>query len=90
MNHRGLTITFILLASAPAMSRTTRPLTAALAASPTAVTSGGTSLVTWSSTNAASCSLSDGVQKSDVATSGSVRTPPLTKTTTVQLTCVRG
>jgi len=60
--------------------------TVSLSASPTSITSGDYSTLTWSSTNASSCSASGGWTGS-VATSGSKATDPLTVSTTYTLTC---
>src|SRR5580658_9668483 len=50
------------------------------------VTSGGTSTLTWSSTNATSCTASGGWSGTKT-TSGSTTTPSLTATTSFTLTC---
>ncbi len=61
--------------------------TATLSATPTTVAPGATTTLTWSSTNANSCSLSDGTTQSVVADSGSNASAALTATTTFTLTC---
>jgi plastocyanin len=63
----------------------TQPLTPAITftANPTSITSGGTSLLTWSSTNSTSCT---GTGFSAVVTSGSISVSP-TATTTYSLSC---
>ena len=60
--------------------------TVALAANPTSVASGSASTLTWSSTNATSCTASGGWSGTK-ATSGSQSTGPLTATTTYSLSC---
>jgi hypothetical protein len=60
--------------------------TATLIANPTVVGSGGTSLLTWSSTNASSCTASGGWSGS-LGTSGSQRTAALSATTSYSLAC---
>jgi len=59
--------------------------TATLTASPTSVTSGGTSTLTWSSTDATSCTGTNFDTAS--ATSGSTTTPALTADQTYSVTC---
>ncbi len=61
-------------------------LTASLSASPTTVSAGETSTLTWSSTGTASCTIDNGVDTKG-ATSGSVSVTPVT-TTTYTLTCL--
>ena len=60
--------------------------TVSLSASPGTVTSGSASMLSWSSTNAISCSASGGWSGSE-ATSGSLSTGALSATTTYSLTC---
>ena len=60
--------------------------TLTLAASPTSVTTGGASTLTWSSTNATSCTASGGWTGSR-STSGSQSTGALSATTTYTLEC---
>jgi hypothetical protein len=57
-----------------------------ISANPTAVTSGQTSTLTWSATNATSCSASGG-WAGNKALSGSETTPAIMATTTFTLTC---
>ena len=72
--------------SAPVTSNPSAP-TASLTASPTTIASGGTSTLTWSSTNATSCTASGGTFAGAKATSGSQSTGALTADTTYSLTC---
>lgn len=58
--------------------------TAFLSATPSSITSGTTSTLTWSSTDSTLCTLSG---SGAVATSGSFTTPSLTATTTYTVTC---
>ena len=60
--------------------------TATLTASPTPIASGGTSTLTWSSTNATSCTASGG-WNGTMAASGTKTTSALTATTAYSLTC---
>ncbi|MBY0328575.1 hypothetical protein K2Q02_00555, partial [Patescibacteria group bacterium] len=60
--------------------------TASISVSPTSVTSGGTSTITWSSTNATSCT-AGGSWSGAKATSGSGWTPALYADTTYSLYC---
>jgi len=60
--------------------------TVTLSASPTTVSSGGKSLLTWSSTNATSCTAS-GAWSGAEATSGSQSTSALTANSSYTLTC---
>jgi hypothetical protein len=60
--------------------------TVTLAATPVAVAVGGSSTLTWSSTNADSCTASGG-WGGTLATSGSQSTGPLTVTTVYSMTC---
>ena len=60
--------------------------TVTFTASPTSITSGGSSTLTWSSTNTTSCTASGGWNGAK-ATSGSQSTGALTTTTTYTLTC---
>ena len=60
--------------------------TASLTVAPTALLSGSSSTITWSSTNATSCTASGGWSGTK-ATSGSQSTGPLTATTTYSLSC---
>ena len=57
-----------------------------LMANPTSVGSGGSSVLTWSSTNATSC-LASGGWSGVIATGGNQSTGPLTATTSYTLTC---
>jgi hypothetical protein len=59
--------------------------TASISASPTTISSGGSSTLTWSSTNAAACTASNGWSGSKT-TSGSQSVSP-TSTTTYTITC---
>lgn len=61
-------------------------VTVSLAANPTSVASGGTSTLTWSSTNATSCTASGGWSGAR-PTSGSESTPALSTTTLFNLAC---
>ena len=61
--------------------------TVSIAASPTSVTSGGSSTLTWSSTNASSCSAS-GSWSGGKPTSGSASTGSLTANSTFTLSCI--
>lgn len=76
--------------SAPATSPVTPPATplptATLKASSTTVNAGGSATLTWSSTNATSCTAS-GAWSGTVAASGSASTGALTATSTFSLTC---
>ena len=60
--------------------------TVSLSASPTAVSSGGSAMLSWSSTNASSCTASGGWSGSE-PTSGSTSTGALSATTTFTLAC---
>ncbi|HTB64661.1 MAG TPA: hypothetical protein VK727_00435 [Steroidobacteraceae bacterium] len=60
--------------------------TASLMASPSSVATGGTSTLTWSSTNAASCTAS-GAWNGAQATSGTLGTGALSASTTYSLVC---
>jgi len=60
--------------------------TISLSASPTSVTSGSSSALTWSTTNATSCTAS-GAWSGSKATSGSTTTSALTTTSTYSLSC---
>lgn len=60
--------------------------TLSLSASPATVNSGGQSVLTWSSSNATSCTASGGWTGSKAA-NGTETVGPLTQTTTYQLTC---
>src|ERR1700676_3737871 len=64
----------------------TPPATASLSAAPTSVTAGGTSTLTWRSTNATSCAASGGWSGTQ-ATSGTQSTGGLTASTSYSLTC---
>ena len=57
-----------------------------LASNPTSIVSGQTAMLTWSSTNATSCTASNGWSGSE-PTSGSQSTPALTASTKFTLTC---
>jgi hypothetical protein len=71
---------------APTVAPTTPTLT--LSASPSSVTSGGSSAVTWTSTGATSCSIKKNNVNWKTGTSGtSVSTGVLTTTTTITGTC---
>jgi len=61
--------------------------TATLAAAPSVIASGGTSTLTWSSTNATSCTASGAGWSGSKATSGSQVTAALTATTSYSLSC---
>jgi hypothetical protein len=61
--------------------------TASLSAAPTTLPSGGTSTLTWSSTNATSCTASGGWSGTK-ATSGTESTGALTSSTSYSLTCM--
>lgn len=69
----------------PSTSSSTAP-TLSLSASPTSVASGSGTTLTWNSSNASSCSAS-GAWSGSQATSGSVKTAPLTANSTYILTC---
>ncbi len=73
-------------ASATVSITGTAPPTATVTASPGSVASGGSSTLTWNSTNATSCTAS-GSWTGALATSGSVRLGPLTATTSYSLVC---
>lgn len=60
--------------------------TATLAANPTAVASGGSSTLSWSSANATGCAAS-GAWSGTLATSGSNSTGPISSTTTYSISC---
>jgi len=62
------------------------PPTLTLSANPTSVASGGSSTLSWNSTNATSCTAVEG-WSGPQATSGSESTGPLAATTTFILTC---
>ena len=62
------------------------PPTVSLSANPTSVASGGASTLTWSSTNATSCTASGGWSGART-TSGTASTGPLTVTTSFALAC---
>jgi hypothetical protein len=64
----------------------TQAPTVSLSANPASVASGGSSTLTWSSTNATSCTASGGWSGAK-ATSGSVSTGALTASATYNLTC---
>jgi hypothetical protein len=62
--------------------------TVTLSSSATSVNSGGTVTLTWSSTNATSCSLSGGgFSSTSESTSGSVTSSAITSSTTFSMTC---
>jgi hypothetical protein len=63
-----------------------RVTTVALSANPQTITAGDSSMLTWSSTNATSCTASDGWSGA-WQPSGSVSTGPLTATTSFSLSC---
>src|SRR3989344_3955487 len=73
-------------ASATVTVTSNPPPTVTLSASPTSVASGGASTLSWSSTNATSCSASGGWTGSKT-TSGSQSTGALSVTTSYTLTC---
>jgi hypothetical protein len=74
-------------ATAAAVTVTASPVpTATLTASPTPIASGASSTLTWSSTNATSCTASGGWSGA-LAASGSQSTGALTANTTYSLTC---
>ena len=60
--------------------------TVTLSANPVSVSSGGSSMLTWSSTNASSCTAS-GAWSGSQPTSGNAATGPLTTSSTFTLTC---
>jgi hypothetical protein len=64
----------------------TQTPTATISASPTSIASGGTSTITWSSTNATSCTAS-GDWSGTKATSGNASTGALTSSKTYTITC---
>ena len=64
----------------------TLPATVTLSATPSAVSSGGSAILAWSSTNAVSCTAS-GAWSGVTATSGSQSTGPLSATSLYTLTC---
>jgi hypothetical protein len=72
--------------SAPATVTVAITPTVALTASPTTVASGGSSTLTWSATDATSCTASGNWSGSE-PTSGSFNTGPLTATASYVLTC---
>jgi hypothetical protein len=74
--------------SSSAASNPTAPA-ASLAAKPTILQSGGTAMLTWSSSNVSACTGSGGWNGSE-PTSGSVATAALTTTTSYSLTCSGG
>lgn len=78
----GATITY---AYDPAGNRTTLtqtgPIAANLSASPTSISSGGSSTLTWSTTNATSASINNGVGAVTPVAGGSVSVSPTTTTT---------
>ena len=61
--------------------------TAALTANPTSIASGGTSTLSWSSTNATACTASGGWNGALPTTNGSRSTGALAATTSYSLTC---
>ena len=63
------------------------PPTASLSALPTSVSAGGTTKLTWSSTNASSCTASGGGWSGNLATSGSQQSPPISQNTLFTITC---
>lgn len=65
----------------------TPSLTVSLSVSPIAVSSGGSSTLTWSTTNATSCSASGAWTGSSKGTSGSQSTGPLASSSTYTLDC---
>jgi hypothetical protein len=65
------------------------PPTVSLSASPTTVSSGQSSTLTWSSTNATGCTAS-GAWSGSKATSGSASTGALNQTSTYSMTCTNG
>jgi hypothetical protein len=65
------------------------PPTVSLSASPTTVSSGQSSTLTWSSTNATGCNAS-GAWSGSKATSGSASTGALNQTSTYTMTCTNG
>src|ERR1700690_1651729 len=60
--------------------------TVSLSASPTSVTTGGTTTLTWSSSNATAC-MASGAWSGAQSTGGSVVTAALSATSTFTLTC---
>ena len=81
-----LTCTGIGGTSTPANKTVNVKPTATLTANPTAVTSGATSLLTWSSSNATAC-LASGGWAGTLMASGTQTTAALTATSTYGLTC---
>jgi Protein of unknown function (DUF4038)/Putative collagen-binding domain of a collagenase len=73
----------------PAVETQPPPPTVNLNVNPASVTSGGNSTLTWSATDATSCTASGGWSGS-MSTSGSASTGALTNTTEFTLTCVGG
>jgi hypothetical protein len=63
------------------------PPTASLSASPTSVSAGGTTKLTWSSTNASSCAASGGGWSGNLGPSGSQQSPAISTATLFTITC---
>jgi hypothetical protein len=61
--------------------------TATFTASPSSVTSGGSVTLTWSSSNATSCTISNGSQSGNAGTAGTSPTPALFTSVTYTLVC---
>lgn len=70
----------------PSVTPPPTPPTLSLQANPTSIASGGTATLTWSSTNATSCTAAQGWSGAK-ATSGSEQVGPLSANTSFQLTC---
>lgn len=88
---RGLIVLLCLAAAAcggnsPTSGGSTPTPTVTISASPTTVSSGGTSMLTWSSTNATSCTAS-GAWSGAEATSGTQSTGALSANSSYTLTC---
>jgi len=81
----GSTSQSVTVAVAPVLPPVTPPPTLSLSASPTSITQGNSSTISWTSINATSCTASNGWSGSK-ATSGSQSVSPLTATT-YTLTC---
>jgi len=71
--------------AAPAPAPAPAPVINSFTANPTNVSSGGTSLLNWTSSNTTKCSINPGL--ATAAASGSWRTPALTTSTSYTLTC---
>lgn len=80
-------LALLLLVPSLAFAMATARVSVNLSANPLTVPAGGTSTLTWSSTNATACNATAGSQGSAIPLSGSAATPPLTATTTVTVAC---